>query len=509
MPSSSQRDDSAAAAFLASFSSLPAAAAIRVALAVWDQLPIVEQAAIAADWSFWARSKQMPPVTRWLTWGFLTGRGFGKTVAIAHYLVGEIEAGRVRRLCLLAQDEQSAIDIQVLGPSGIIAVSPPWFRPTWESSALRIVWPNGVEAYVRTPEVPGKIRGLEYSHTWASELQSWPKSTREEAWHNGVEVSTRLDPCQIVWDSTPKKRHPILKMLLAQAEAAPERHVVVRGSMRENASNLGDGYVDEIERKFLGTSRWREEGLGEMLDDADGALWRQAWIDANRRDMPAKILRRVVSIDPAVSDRPGSDNTGIIEAALGDDGRGYVLLDESGKYKPEQWAKIVLDIYQRNACDLIIAETNKGGALVSQNVRAAAKERGLEVVVLERGQRCPPKQPGKVFIKEVYARGEKADRAEPVATAYERNRVSHVRGCNLSSLEDTLTAWEPAPHADSPGDLDALVHALVDLLGLGKEQPDLRKGFDGLAEANRVLAVPHTAAPIGFATVHSRHDAVD
>jgi len=492
MTSSRTRDDSPAAAFLDQFGDLGPDVGPRVVLAAWDQLPVIEQAAIAADWSFWARSKQLSPAGQWLTWGFLTGRGYGKTVSIANHINDEVEAGRATLIGLAAQDEQSSIDIQVEGPSGLVTLSKPWFKARFDISDLQVVWPNGARAYVRTPEVPGKIRGLEYQLFWASELQSWPKATREEALDN-VFLSTRLGYSRVVWDSTSKRRHPLLKKLLANAEAAPSKHVVVRGSLYENAANLGSQYVAEMRRKYEGTQRGREEIHGEMLDDSENALVKQAWIDEARRAMPGKLARRVVSIDPAVTNRKGSDTTGIIDAGLGFDGQEYVFEDASGKMDPEKWAAIVLDWYVKKGLDLVIAETNKGGSLVATTLRVLARERGLEVIVLGRDERTPPRMPGKVFVREVYARGAKEDRAEPMATAYERKRISHVAGADLTSLEDTLTTWEPAPGADSPGDLDALVHASVELLDLQNNEPDPLAAFKGIQEVGRQLAQPPAA----------------
>ncbi len=204
-----------------------------------------ELAAVAASWRFWAREKQLPPATSWRTWGFLTGRGFGKTKAISEYINGEVYAGRAMLILLMAQDEASAIAIQVQGPSGLIATAPPWFKPQWEATAQQLVWPNGARAYVRTPEVPGKIRGLEYHLAWLSEIQSWPAATRDEAFSNAL-LSTRLGYARIVWDATPKRRHPILRELVSTAEKNPKAHVIVRGTTHENASNLGEGYVEEL-----------------------------------------------------------------------------------------------------------------------------------------------------------------------------------------------------------------------------------------------------------------------
>lgn len=448
----------------------------------------VELAALAARWGFWARGKQLAPTSRWRTWGFLTGRGFGKTKSVAEHINAEVEAGRAPLIGLAAQDEDSSVAIQVLGPSGLRATAPPWFKPQWEATAKQLVWPNGARAYVRTPEVPGKIRGLEYHLSWVSELQSWPISTREEALSN-FRLSTRLGYARIVWDATPKKGHPLLLDLLADHEADPETHVVVRGTTHENAANLGTGFVAELDRKYGGTHKGREELLGEMLQEAETAVAHQAWIDVARRPMPDRFVRRGIGVDPAITTNRGSDRTGIVEAGLGVDGQGYVLADLSGKHPPHVWAELVLDAYAKNECDVVVVETNRGGALVTQNLRAAAAARGLHVVVIGEQER-PHRVRGTVYVKEVHSRGPKLDRAQPLSTAYQAKRVSHVLGASLTTLETTLTTWEPTPGADSPDDLDALNHIMSELLELKADVPDLRAGFRGIAAAAKQLQAP-------------------
>jgi phage terminase large subunit-like protein len=394
---------------------------------------------------------------------------------------------------LAAQDEANCLALQVHGPDGLIETAPPWCRPALHGSSEGPVlhWPNGARAYVRTPEVPGKIRGFGYHLSWICELQSWPNSTRQEAF-DMFSLATSLGYARTVWDCTPKKRNPLLRELLARNEADPATHVLVKGTMYENIANLGEGYVAEMVLKFGDTQKGKEEILGLMLDDSENALVKQLWIDGARRPAPMHFVRRVVSVDPAVSDRKGSDTTGIIEAGVGVDGQGYVLGDDSGKHEASKWGTIVLDRYVRNVCHLVLAETNKGGALVTQNLRALARERGLEVIVVGKEEQPLPVA-GKVFVKEVFARGAKEDRAEPVATAYERRRVSHVIGVDLSSLEETLTNWEPGStekRYDSPGDLDALVHACVELLDLSINYVDPKAAFVGIEQVAKQIASP-------------------
>lgn len=469
----------------------------RIIDAVFDQLSIVEGACLEFDWPLWARAKQLPPATDWRSWGFLTGRGFGKTIGISKWINDEVERNGPILIGLAAQDEENSIAIQVNGPSGLIATAPKWNRPEFEYTAKQLVWPNGARAYVRTPEVPGKIRGLEYHLSWISEIQSWPVQLREEAFSNFL-LSTRLGAARLVWDATPKRRHPILRELRDRSIADPTKHIVVRGTTHENAINLGPGYVEELEKKYKGTLKGREELLGEELEDSENAMVHQDWIDKHRRPMPDTIVRRVLSIDPAVTERKGSDKTGIIEAGTGADEQLYVLGDYSGKHAPPAWAKVVLDRYIRARCDLVIVETNKGGTLLTQNLRAAAKDRDLRVVVVGADEQ-PKHVHGVVHVKEVHSRGAKEDRAQPLATAYERGRVSHVRGVDLSSLEDTLTTWEPTPGAKSPDDLDALVAAAVELLQLSANKGDPGQGFRGISamgDALRSPTEPHVLSPL-------------
>ena len=388
---------------------------------------------------------------------------------------------------LAAQDESNAIALQVLGPAGLIATAKPWFRPRWEATAMQLVWPNGARAYVRTPEVPGKIRGLEYHLSWICEIQSWPPATRDEAYSNFV-LSSRVGYGRICWDATPKKRHPILRKLLAQSASDPRKHVIVRGATRENVANLGVGYVEDLQAEYAGTSRGREELEGEMLEESEGALVRQAWIDAARRPAPDAIKRRAIGIDPAVTNRAGNDRTGIVDAALALDDQLLVLGDYSGRHSADAWAGIVLDRYVQGACDCVVVETNKGGDLVTQNLRAHAGRRGLSVVVLGRDEPARVTH-GVVYVREVHARGAKEDRAQPLATAYERGRVSHVIGADLADLEDTITTWEPTPGIRSPDSLDALVHVGTELLGLLSNFGDPKAVFAGaLALANASAA---------------------
>lgn len=446
----------------------------------------IELAALAAHWPSWARPKQIAPPGDWVSWGFLTGRGFGKTLSVAAHITDEVQAGRVKCMGMAAQNELKTIAVQV---GALLEAAPPWFKPHWEISSMSLTWPNGAVALAYTPEAPDPIRSPNFDLAWLSELQSWPATTREEAYSNFV-FATRVGYARTIWDATPKKGHPILKRLLAMAAADPAHHVVVRGTIYENP-HITPAALAKMRAEYAGTAKGREELDGEMLEESENSLVMQLWIDDARRGMPDEIVRRVISVDPAITTRAGSDRTAILDAGLGVDGQMLVLGDRTGKHKPDVWAGIVLDLYVRGRADLVIVETNRGGDFVAQNLRAAADKRGLRVVVVGKDER-PRHVPGVVNVKEVHARGPKEDRAQPLATAYERRRVSHVVGVDLRELEEVLTTWEPQAGKRSPDPLDALAHAATELLGLLDNKPDPRTGFSGILQAGKALTQPPT-----------------
>ena len=144
-----------------------------------------------------------------------------------------------------------------------------------------------------------------------------------------------------------------------------------------------------------GTALERQELEGVLVEGAENALWDREMLDACRLtrmprdedDRPiVNFARVVVAIDAAGSDNEDSDQTGIVVAALGDDGHGYVLEDLSGKYKPEVWAKRALSAYNRHMADKIVAETNHGGDMIRAVVQAVSTEFNYGTVRASRGK---------------------------------------------------------------------------------------------------------------------------
>ena len=438
---------------------------------ILEQLTPHELASLYHAWrEFWARPEQIFPRTfRKRT--FLGARRSGKTRAVSEWVQEEVEALPRARIILLAQNEDKGIDVLVKGDGGLLSTAPPWNPATWEPSTLMVHWANGARAKVLTPGEPQNIRGDGWTHAVFTELQSWPRNTREEAVMN-MHIATSASPRKIAGDCTPptRGRNPLLDELLIEAASDPENYLVVHAKMSDNRNNLGAGHEDDLRKRVTGAAA-RAELDGIYDPNVEGALFDQEWIDEARRPLPDALSRRIIVVDPAISTNETSDSTGIVELGLGRDDQIYVIDDLTGKHEWHAWGELVLDRYVANKCDLVILETNRGGTACTANLVAAAKDRRLRVEVLKTPQR-PRHDPGIVYVLEVAAKGTKAERAAPVATLYEKGKVSHVRGAVLAALEKLLTEWVPPEEGTrgasrrSPDAMDAMVHGVVELAGL-------------------------------------------
>jgi predicted phage terminase large subunit-like protein len=347
-----------------------------------------------------------------------------------------------RRVALVARTAADVRDVIVEGESGLLAISPPSERPVWEPSRRRLTWPNGAIATTYSADVPDQLRGPQHDCAWADELAAWQYP---DAWTQLL-LGLRLgrDP-RVVVTTTPRPT-PIIRKLLS----AHTTHVT-RGRTLDNAANLAPQFLDAIVRQYEGTRLGRQELDGEVLDDNPGAMWKRDAIDAARVRVEPTLRRVVVGVDPAVTSNASSDETGIVVAGIGHDGRFYVVADYSGRYSPDQWASRAVEAYRTHKADRIVAERNQGGDLVERNLRTV--DRSLPVTT-------------------VHAKRAKALRAEPVSSLYEQARVSHVGA--LAALEDQMTAWDPAGDDESPDRVDALVYAMTELMGAPVIRTDAR-----------------------------------
>lgn len=109
---------------------------------------------------------------------------------------------------------------------------------------------------------------------------------------------------------------------------------------------------------------YRMEIMAEDIDQAPGALWTRKTIDDYRvLKAPHDLARIVVGVDPSATST--GDEAGIIVA--GTDGENvYILEDDSLQGSPLTWATAAVTAYHKFMADMVIAESNQGGEMVSQ-----------------------------------------------------------------------------------------------------------------------------------------------
>jgi phage terminase large subunit-like protein len=387
------------------------------------------------DWRRLARESQLPPSGDWRVWLVLAGRGFGKTRCGAEWVRELAEGRRARRIALIGPTAADVRRTMIEGQSGLLSVCPPWNRPIYLVSQGKLVWPNGAEATAFSADRPDRLRGPQHDALWADELAVW---RHHESWDMAM-LGLRLgaDPRAVV-TTTPKPIR-LLRGLVDSPNTA-----VTRGTTYENRANLAPAFFDQIITRYRGTRLGRQELEAELLDEAEGALWRRQLIEESRLapgTAPPEMRRVVVGLDPAAGAQTNGAETGIVVASLGHDGRGYVLADLSGIMSPDQAARRTVDAWRLWQADRVIGEVNNGGDWIEAVLRAHA--------------------PGLPYRAIRASRGKQA-RAEPVAALYEQGRVRHAD--IFAKLEDQLCGWAPGAGLPSPDRLDALVWSLTELM---------------------------------------------
>jgi phage terminase large subunit-like protein len=400
------------------------------------------------QWAGWkARPAQEIPEGLWSYWLILAGRGFGKTRTGAETVREWVKTNQYVNLIGATADD--ARDIMVEGESGILAVCPKDERPYYKKHESKLEWPNGAISLIFTADKPDRLRGKQHCKLWADELASWRYM---DAWDQ-AKFGLRLgDNPQALITTTPRP----LKVLKEIME--DNKTVVTRGSTYDNKANLAPSFFDSIITRYEGTRIGRQELNAELLDDMPGALWTRASIDDHRKS-PASLPdmeRIVVSVDPSVTNNEGSDETGIICSGKGTDGHAYVWADSSGRMSPNQWGKVSVSLYHSESADIIVAETNNGGDMVEDTIRAVDNN---------------------VNVKQVRASRGKVTRAEPIAALYEQGRVHHVGA--LDTLEDQMVSFtsdfDRKSQGYSPDRVDALVWGITELFPSITAKPKSQK----------------------------------
>lgn len=230
-------------------------------------------------------------------------------------------------------------------------------------------------------------------------------------------------------------------------EAIPQQanYASMQMNPGDNQANLPESYLTtlqglspRLQRRFL-HGEFADENPNALFADEDIDKWRV--LDGDLPDMQ----RVVIAVDPSGAgdaDNADNDAIGIVVVALGVDGNAYVLEDCSVKAGPKVWGQVAASAFDRHQADLIVAETNFGGAMVEQVIQTARPRTPFKRITASRG---------------------KVIRAEPFSALYATGKVRHVG--QFRELEDELTAFSTSGYtgAHSPDRADAVIHALSEL----------------------------------------------
>lgn len=399
------------------------------------------------------------------------GRGAGKSFAAAHYIARVAENTPSLRARVIAPTLSDAVQSVVVDPdSGILAQSP---SATFKSSGIegaRVVWPNGSTLFlVGTPTLKDvdRLRALtniDLDHfeeaaanpRLAEAIKQADLSRRGKRLHHPVWIA-----------STTPRPVPAYRAWLKDPNV-----IVNRASTLDNP-HTPDQYRDYAE-SLKGTHLYRQEVLGEVVDDITGALWTQANVDRSivrdqdeRDSLLAIISNIVIGVDPPTGHgtcgivvtgktNPLSDPTGNARIVILDD---FSIEDAS----PAQWGNRVIDA-QQSYGGAIVAERNQGGMMVESTIRQAAESRGLDMLPVTLAQASVSKE----------------RRAAPMALLWEidpqRGVIAPPHGdlAKVALLIEQMTQWVPGVY--SPDRLDASAWASAYLAqGAGSVTAALQK----------------------------------
>jgi phage terminase large subunit-like protein len=457
-----------------------ALALVQCAPDITEGLTGAELAVALWDLDSWLRPDQRFPSRPFSSFGFVGGRGFGKSFAIACQFNARVETGLIKAPALMGPNADRVDEVQI---DFLVDTSPPWFKAERRNGS--VIWPNGVTADVFTSLEPERPRSGNYDVSWLCELVDWDTSRMRDAFANIVTATRVGEQPYVLWDTTSKGKNAVIQQLLASNRADPTANIIRRGVSFDNPM-LSRAYLRRLCSMWgdRNSRRYREEIYGEVFTEAAGALWEQCWIDNNRVTSRGEVELTIIGLDPALSARADADETGLIVASRDKRRHEYVDRDLSGRHTPEQWATIIVDECQRGAAGVVV-ERNHLGDTPRDLIKVHAANRGMRLEVLGKDEPFPMRRAGVVFVREVVAASSKGHRAQAPAALYHQGLVHHVGVHDELELEQTT--WEP-DSKKSPNRLDACCYAIAELAGVRfDESPDARVEVHAAAKAQTQL----------------------
>lgn len=190
--------------------------------------------------------------------------------------------------------------------------------------------------------------------------------------------------------------------------------------------------------KFLESIEGTRSYLKNYANDplgADGDYWT---VDDFHHGTLNAITRRIISVDPAVTSKVkgvngakrSSDYTGVAVLAY-EPATHRVIIERCVQVRlpPDKLRELVIKIVNETNAGGVLVETNQGGDLWAELFRGMFHD-------------FP------VPVKTVHQSVKKEQRAASVLVHYQRSKVLHLEGADLTALEQQMAAFPNAPHDD-------------------------------------------------------------
>lgn len=441
------------------------------------------------EWWWISRPEQNPPEGDWSVHCYLAGRGCGKTRSGAEWLVERTirfpydASGFPTERLVMAHNLSDTRVVCIEGASGVLRVLNR--RGYEEVTNYYTGTGEGKYHYTKSPkphitllETGSKIhftganadaaRGYNLADVWMDEPCKWLEAA-DIVWKEGVRPALRADvpgdkPRAFV-TTTPKPIR-LLHEWLAKTDGSISW---ARGSTFDNADNLSDDFIKEVQEMYGDSALGRQELYGEMIDAFEGALFGWAAINNHRVNIgPERVAHRTVGVDPGLTGAEDGDEMGVVVAVRDSEDHIYVLADETTRAAGRDAALHAWRIYERYGADTLVYESNLGKAWMQQVFTDAFREL-QRAGVFPMEIQTPPLVP-------VFSNQGKKLRAEPVAMRYSQGRVHHVG--TFDQLEKQMLMFDPISSKTSPDRLDALVHACRHLM-------------DGEKRRSRIISPAH------------------
>ena len=397
------------------------------------------------------------------TWLLMTGRGFGKTLAGAQWILQKAMSSPGIWCAVCAPTFPDIQKVCFEGTTGILncalkgEIPPNGYNKNNSQIKLR----NGSVIQGYTADRPDSIRGANISYCWFDEAGM---IRYYEFYEEGLLPAMRgvANP-QMLVTTTPKTASGIIRTLLKESVARPELVHLTRAHSKENHKDPGvEDMIRQMEIRFGGNTQLIQQELaGIFLEEVSGALFQQSDLDRHRIFLPTpevfdksrvaldklpEMRQIVIGVDPATKSSRNSDEHGIVVCGEDHNGHLYTLEDCTVQGSVERCLTSIVSAYYRWGAGLVVVEDQVAGDWFKQAL-----------------YNVDPYVP----YKPVHAMRSKRIRAQPLAPLLADGRIHMVStgARDFETLEEQLLMLTPFDDRERTADdrADAWVWAMTEL----------------------------------------------